>query len=200
MPRYRGAATYLFEVVLMVFWSHFVWHSFGALFMLVASGVSGALSGDNAWLSFDRMLVILDPRRWLLIAHLAVFTFYPVYLFPRFPFAPRLLTFAIAFFVSVAVVAAQWSMRSGQWSLDAFVSSIGFVGGLTAVWSVLSALIYKVGGPARVLDGVGRLLGWLFVGRAAYEAFRGQESARLQREYEAFVNSFKRSAAGGGDG
>ncbi len=200
MPQYRGPVTYVFEVVLMVIRSYFIWCVFFVLFMLAAQGFSAAVSGDIGWLSFDRMLAILDPSAWLLIAHLGIFTFFHVYLFPRFPYAPRLLTFGIAFVMSVAIVAASWSTRGGSWALDAYLLSLGFVGGLTAIWSALSSFIYKLGGPARVLDGVGRLFGWLFVGRAAFDAFREQEYARLQREYETFRRSIKRSADARDDG
>lgn len=137
-------------------------------------------------------LTSVSLSSWFSFAHVMTFLMFQAYFSSRFAYAPAPLTFVVAGAIGCALLGLNWTMMSGDWDSDAMATRLLWAAILTAGLSLLGALIWHIGGSSALHWGPGRWLGWLIVGRVAFEAFLEQEAARLRREYGEHVDTVRR--------
>jgi hypothetical protein len=187
MPQYNGPASYVVEVLEHLLRHYIVWMFVYAVVLPAPFAIWGALTigfeGVLPWLH----LSVGSPIWWFSVSHWVMFGAFPFYASARFPYASPYLTFAIAGLAGSALLAAVWTLFNGAWIEGTFLHLLLWAGAGTVAAGALGAGLMKLGGTGELHSGLGRWIGWLVVGRNAFEAFLAVDAARLKREYEAFA-------------
>lgn len=192
MPQYNGPLAFLLGVLLQLLRSYAAWIFIFAIVMPAPFAIWGMVEGRveeavRMWL--PRSSVSLSS--WFSFAHLMTFLMFQPYFASRFPYAPAPLTFVVAGAIGGALLGLNWTLMGGDWNSDAMTARLLWAAIVTAGMGLFGALMWHVGGSSALHWGPGRWLGWLFVGRTAFEAFLEQEAARLRREYGEYVDSVR---------
>lgn len=197
MPKYNGSVSFVVEVLAHLLWCYII---FALAFLIFAGAFFALLGAGFGGFVLVAGLATGDPPFSIGSLHFVTMGWFTVYFAPRFPYASQLLTFALATLFGAMTVTTAWALdRFGMPSSEAagvWVAShsddLAVTPAIVIAASVIAGLIGKlvhVGGVGAYLWGPGRWIGWVIVGRAAYEAFAEREAARLRREYDEYVGS-----------
>lgn len=196
-----GILAYPLQVLAHLIWSYAVWMILISIILplpFVAAAIVSGQSFVEAWRPWVSMLAD-SPRFHIGAAHVMVCLSFAVYFAPRFPRAPKLLTFILATLFGSAVLAPEWSW-SDLPNAVTFLATLdsqrlqlatNFLG--TVAMSVgaglFGAFIYSIGGNGGFILGGGSWLGRLIVGRKTFDEFADREIARLRREYDEYAKT-----------
>jgi len=202
MPKFNGVVSYPIEVLLHLLWCYVCFSLVyaGLTIPFTAAAAFGGHLGEAlaAWVA----LFAGNALFFLACVHALTCLMFRSYFVPRFPYAPPLLTFALAalfgsVIVSVAAGAdsyvADAAALSQWWDGHRSYVLTWFLGaqiGASAA-GLFGWLIYSLGGQAAAMSGVGRWLGWLIVGRAAFDAYVEREASQLQKEYDGYASRLR---------
>jgi hypothetical protein len=207
MPTYNGIIAYPIEVLLHLAWCYVVFAVLLCIVLPAPLVTLWALNGNGAEVALGFfMLFSSAPGLTLGWVHLAVFAVLRVYFLPRFPFAPSWVTVAIAVaFGSIALALATYVLPPFDVTLEpgaaalvrafertTFIERAGLFAVFTGLAATASAILLTFAGPGAYTYGLAKWIGWLVVGREAFDAFVERETAKLSREYDEYVKSIRK--------
>lgn len=201
MPRYNGAVSYPIEVLLHLLWCYAIfalgWIVIAVPFVLVA-----AINGHflDSVVSWARTFTGI-PLFFLLGIHLLVLASFRFAVWPRFPYAPALLTFALITIFGSVINSLAWPLEHCRQQPDgilsmsclqsiatdpvSFWSRVKWFVALSVVAGLLGRWMFAWGAvPPGLLFGLEAWIGRALVGREVYDAFLGTERARVKQEYD----------------
>ena len=192
MPRFNGPIIFLLEVLAQLLWCYlllgvFYFLFFGAAIALFGGGFGGfiLIAGLSA----------SDPFVPAFVLQVATMSSFRICFWPRFPYAPQVLTFLLAMLFGSAIVTIAWGLEqflrtAGDVSsaaisvwVDGHLHELGgcFLASIIASVAAGSfgSMLFITGLKTAHLWGAWRWVGGLFVGREAYDSFVERENARL---------------------
>jgi hypothetical protein len=189
MPRFNGYIAFPFEVLAHLLSCYLLT---GFLFLVIAVVVVALFGHGVDGAVLIAVLAARYPSGSVAVLQFVVMGQYWLNFMPRFPYAPPAMTFALATLFGALIVVATWVVEN--YSADASSQAIAvwiashqsgleqwFFGSVLA--SLLAALVGQINyelhwwffGPPWAPT---RWLGWLMVGREAYEDFIERERTR----------------------
>ena len=207
MSTYNGAIAYPFEVLLHLLWSYVVFAVVLCIFLPAPLVLLGAFGGNGTEVAVGFfMLFAAVPATTFAWVHVAIFSVFRVYFAPRFPYAPFWVTLAIALTLGSTLLAAgsyvpspfemtlepQVSEKIQAFAQLHFVARLGLSVLLTILVAMAGGVLLSIGGMGPFTYGLAKWLGWLIVGRDAYDAFVERERAKLSGEYGEYVKSIRK--------
>lgn len=196
MPQYNGPFSFVVEVLAHLLRNYLAWMFVFAVvipapFVIWTTIAVGFEEAVRPWLT----LMFVSMSFWFSAAHWMTFLALPYYFPPRFPYAPLLVTYAIAACTGTVLLGANWTWIGGTWAGDALLNRFAWAGIATIGASALGAMLMKLGGTGLLHWDLGRWFGWLVVGRRAFEAFLAEDAVRLKQAFDQYEQSFRKRSA-----
>ncbi|MBL9096243.1 MAG: hypothetical protein JNK07_04895 [Alphaproteobacteria bacterium] len=207
MPQYNGVVSYAFEVLLHLLWSYVVFAILLCVVLPAPLVLLWAFGGNGMEVALGFLILFASaPAITFGWVHLAVFTVSRVYFLPRFPYAPASVTLLVAIaFGSILLALAAYvplpfgitlesdaSATARAFERMSLLERVGFSGVLSAFVAAVGAFFLSLGGTGPYTYGLAKWLGWLIIGREAFDAFVERETAKLSREYDEYVKSIRK--------
>jgi hypothetical protein len=192
MPRFNGPITFFLEVLAQLLWCYFL---FGVFYFLFFGAAIALFGGGFGGFILIAGLSASNPFVPALALQVATMSSFRICFWPRFPYAPQILTFLLAMLFGSAIVTIAWGLEQFRWTAQAMSSAeisawvdghLHELGGLFLASMIASvaagsfgSMLFITGVRTAHLWGVWRWVGGLFVGKEAYEDFVERENARL---------------------
>ncbi len=179
MPEYNGPTYFTVEVLVHLLRNYLAWILLFAILLPAPWAISTALrvgveEAVQSWLP----LQFWSVSSWLSFAHVMTFFTFLYYFVPRFPYASRYTTFAVAAAIGALLLGLNWTLSSGAWAGETLINRFLWAGVVTVGIAAVGMLTFQLLGSGIFRWGPGRWLGWFIVGRAPYEAFVASTAVR----------------------
>jgi hypothetical protein len=202
----KNAIVHALEVIGHLLWCYAVMIG---VFLVGATMIFLVFSGGKVGLVRDFIESFLTRPAFVFgMLHVIILTSFRFYFLPRFPGASPTTMFAIVAVFGTLALSVIWSLDTFRdavpsGNVEAFfnwlrahaeepLSRLLISAGITLGAGGFGLVMEQFGGQQRLMWGIGRWIGWLIVGRKTYEDFLVREKARLQRDYDAYVEELRR--------
>ena len=178
MPEYNGPFYFSIEVLVHLLRNYLAWILLFAILLPAPFAIWTALRGGmdvavQSWLPLQFWAL----SSWFSFAHVMTFFTFRYYFAPRFPYASRYTTFAVAAAIGAVLLGANWTLAGG-WMGEAMLNRFLWAGVVTVAIAAIGTLTFQLLGWGVLRWGPGRWFGWFVVGRVPFDAFVAAETAR----------------------
>ena len=178
MPAYNGPFYFFVEVLVHLLRNYLAWILLFAILLPAPFAILTALRGDlDAAVQSLLPLHFWSLSSWFSFAHVMTFFTFRYYFAPRFAYASRYATFALAAAIGAVLLGVNWTLAGG-WMGDAMLNRFLWASVVTVAIAAIGTLTFQLVGWAVLRWGPGRWFGWFVVGRVPYDAFIAAEAAR----------------------